>query len=165
MVRQMFATFINECFESYKEKDVSEVKDKFGLVWAAFASKVIRTVDGDISLSWREISAELARVFNDWFSVSFTTDAFLKAFDHRTPLGASPEYDEVLTKISEHEMCIGIFIVNQPSLVSGTMDIGISETNVMTGEVKYYRQHWENGKPKSKTEIGVEDYDKICFGG
>jgi hypothetical protein len=80
-------------------------------------------------------------------------------------LGEYPEYDEVLEKINQHEKCVGIFMVNQPQLVSGTMNIGISETNILTGEVKYFSQKWDKGKPISKTEISKEEYDKICFGG
>jgi len=161
----MFKRLINESFAPYKEVDVNEAKHKFGLIWAAFASKVIRTNQGEIQMSWREISVELAQIFNEWFEVSFTTDAFLKTYDHRTPLGASPEFDEVLKKISQHDECLGIFIINQPQLVSGTMEIGISETNIMTGEIKFYRQLWDKGKPVKKSEIDSEEYEKICFGG
>ncbi len=160
----MFKSFIKDCFGSLKEANVEEAKRKFGLIWSAFASKVIRLKEEEIKLSWREISAQLAEVFNEWHDVSFTTDAFLKVHDHRTPLGAYPEYDEILNAIANQDNCVGIFVVNQPQLVSGSMEIGVSETNFMTGEIIYFKQKWENGKPVGKTEISAEDYETICYG-
>jgi hypothetical protein len=161
----MFKDFISNCFSQLKDANSNDIKNKFGLVWAVFASKVVRLKTGDIQLSWRDISAQLAQIANEWKKSNFTTDAFLNVFDHKRPYGQNAEYDEVLKTIKEHPECVGIYNVSTSRPSPCAQALGIMEVNIVTGEISYFKQNYSAGKPVGdKSTITRDEYDAICYG-
>jgi len=161
----MFREFVESCFATLRQLDANAAKSKFGLIWAAFASKKIVLKQGVVQLSWRDLSAQLAMIYNDWFGLQFTTDAFYNAYDYKKPMGESEEYDEVLLMIHQHPECNGIFIVHNSTMMSSVATcVAFSQTDIVTGEQQYFKQAYENGRPTSEPErITPEEHDRLCY--
>lgn len=152
-------------FAHLKNGTQSIAKTIFGKVWAALASKRVRFVDGEIFMSWRPLSAELAKIFNEWFNATFTTDAFLKAFNPDSPVGIDNEFDNVIMNIVKSSGCIGIFKVKMgPSISTQTKTHVFSEINVITGEEIFYTQNVEHGRLVGiPTRISAKEFETICY--
>jgi len=161
----MFETIIEDCFEDVKLKDANEAKKIFGLIWATFASKKVRFNDGDVFLSWRELSAKLATIYNKWYGCSFTTDAFINVANPLRPIGEDEVYDDTLMSVYRHKECVGIFIVrNGPSIRAHMTEGAYIEIDVVTGEEHYYKQEYNKGHcVDSPKRISAKDYEKLCL--
>ncbi len=161
----MLKILIEECFSNVKNDSPSSAKKTFGYIWAVLASKRIRFNDGDIWIAWRELSAELVNIYNEWFNCSFTTDAFLQAYSPDKPMGEDSKYDNVLMKICAHGNCIGVFKVKTGPAIRSSSNVGIfKEVNVVTGEEHCYKQGYNKGHRVGDTErISVDEYESLCF--
>jgi len=165
-IRTMLKTIIEKTFAKEKKDNTpNESKILFGKIWAVLASKRFRLITGCISLSWRQLSAELAIIYNEWYNTKFTTDAFLKASNTDCPYGLDPLYDEVISRFYALEETIGIFDYRPGPAITSRDKIGIySEINILTGEVYYYMQPFSNGRENGNTQrISQEEYDRMCY--
>ncbi|MCI0557616.1 MAG: hypothetical protein MN733_03915 [Nitrososphaera sp.] len=161
----MFKTFIKSCFSELAQKTPNDVKSRFAMLWALFASKVVRLKSGAIQLSWRELSSELADVANEWHHCNFTTDAFLKSYNHKKKFGEDAEFDNVIKQVSSHPDFLGIFVIQQSRVASGSVVLGFAETNFLTGETTYFRQRYEHGRQAGdKVQISGTEYERLCYG-
>lgn len=161
----MFSKLINDCFQDLKYSDASKCKSTFGYIWAVFASKKIKLKDGEIVMSWREISAELAKIYNEWFNTSFTTDAFLRVINHDTPIGENSKYDEVFMRIYSYPGCAGIYQVLSGKPIMADDELWLfSEVNVVTGEKHCYKQEYVKGNcVGSPKRISNNEFEKLSF--
>jgi len=161
----VFKQIITECFPNLKNEDPNVAKYKMGLIWAVFSSKRVRFKHTNIFLSWREISTQLAELYNEWYNCSFTTDAFLRTEDPDKTVGEDSEYDDILMTIYRHRMCIGIFKVKSGHPIRTSDSVGhFCEINIITGQEYYYTQKYNKGHcvgvPK---RISTTEYEKISL--
>ena len=163
----MLKRIIDECFADLRErKNPGEGKIWFTYMWAVLASKRTRFVDEDyLQLSWRELSAELSYIYNQWYNCRFTTDAFLGMKNPDTKFGEDSIFDEATKRIVGLQSCIGIFrVLSGPSVSSQTNFACFSEINIMTSEQIYYKQPYKNGKSIGPTvRILGEEYEELCY--
>lgn len=161
----MLTKVIEQGFGYLKKQHPNTAKAVFGKIWAALASKRVRFVNGEIFMSWRPLSAELATIFNSWFKTKFTTDAFLKAFNPDTKMGADKGFDDIIMRILKCEGCMGIFAVRMGPMLSAKTDkIAFSEINLVTGEEAYYIQHFKNGRATGQPmRVPANEYEIICY--
>lgn len=162
MVKTMFKRIVQQSFSSFKELNLNEAKIKFCMIWAAFASKTIVYKETKIQLSWREVSIELAKIFNSWYNVDFTTDAFINTYNHTKKLGQDSNYDDIIFTLNNN--CDGIFITNQSQISSISKINTFNKINLVTGEIDYFKHRVMGGKPESETQISKEEYERICYG-
>lgn len=161
----MFKQLIEDCFGDLKAQDPSSAKFYFGFIWAAFASKKVVLKDGTIEMTWREISAELAKIYNEWFSAQFTTDAFYNVVSVNGTGTPSKEYMAAITKVASHPNCLGVFQSVMPIVFSSSKEMPICDINMMTGEHVYSKQQIEKGKLVGlPIPISKEEYERICYG-
>ena len=154
----MFKQVIDECFTHLRERGSGETKTAFGYVWAIFASKKVCFRGETVFLSWRDLSAQLAIVYNDWFGLAFTTDAFLNVCNPDVEMGEDALYDEMFKCVYQHKDCTGIFkITNGVSAAATTDYITYIETDVVTGAEKHYRQQYNSGRPIGDPVIITKD--------
>ena len=160
----MFKQIIEECFADLKAKSPAESKRIFGYIWAVFASKRVRLNDEVIWMTWRELSAELAIIYNEWFKSRFTTDAFLQVQSPELPVGADKVYDEVLMQIYRHTNCVGIFKVKSGPSIRVQDRVGVfTEIDVITGEEHFYKQGYTKGCRVGNPErISVTEHESLC---
>ena len=161
----MLLKVIEQSFAHLKGVHPNAAKSVFGKIWAALASKRVRFLDGEIFMSWRPLSAELAVIFNSWYGTKFTTDAFLKAFNPDTKMGADKEFDDIIMRVIKTPGCMGIFNVRMgPILSANTEVIAFSEINILTGEETYYTQNFKNGRACGQpSRISVTEFERICY--
>lgn len=161
----MLKKLIEECFGDLREQTPEESKQMFGNIWAVLASKRLQTCSGSLFLSWRELSARLAEICNEWHGTHFTTDAFLKVKNPDTPIGADQQYDYVVYELYRHSDVIGIFRVKGGTSIASTDEFGVySEIDIMSGEQHFYRQPYKNGKPVSAPQkISADEYNQFCY--
>lgn len=161
----MFKQVIEECFAHLKTENPANCKRVFGYLWAVFASKRIRFNDEVIWMNWRELSAELATIYNEWFESRFTTDAFLKVQSPEIIIGTDEMYDEVLMQVYRHINCVGIFKVkNGPSIRAQDKVGAFTEINVITGEEHFYKQGYIKGHRVGNPErISATEYEQLCY--
>lgn len=145
--------------------NAGEAKLQFSILWAVCAGKKIRLKSGSVHLSFHELSRELSKLFNEWYGTNFTIDAFYKAYPHKRMRGEDENYDRTLMRIHEHDDCLGLYTIHNPCFIpSANKKLPFCETNVVTGEQKFYVQNFENGKPVDEAvEIDGEEYDKMCY--
>jgi hypothetical protein len=162
----MFKEIVENCFSDLKRDDPSYAKHVFGYIWAVFASKRVRYNNGTVWLTWRELSAELAIIYSEWFDCRFTTDAFLNVVNCEKQVGDDPVYDEVLMQVYRHADCVGIFRVKSGPGIRSRDTAGVfSEIDVVTGEEHFYKQGYEKGNcVGSPSRISANEYEKLCYG-
>lgn len=161
----MFRKIIEECFAELKSETPSDCKKVFEYIWTVFASKRVRFNNGSVWMSWRDLSAKLAIIYNDWFGCQLTTDAFLRTHNPDKPVGEDAMYDEVLMQVYRHTDCIGIFrIKNGPSIRSRDSVGVFSEIDVVTGEEHFYKQGYNKGNRVGNPErISATKYESLCY--
>jgi hypothetical protein len=161
----MLQQVIEQSFGYLKTQHPNAAKAIFGKIWAVLASKRVRFLDGEIFMSWRPLSAELATIYNSWYGTKFTTDAFLKAFNPDTKMGADKEFDEVVMCLIKTPRCMGVFNVRMgPMLSAKTELIAFSETNILTGEEAYYTQNFKNGRACGQpSRISITEFERVCY--
>jgi hypothetical protein len=160
----MFKQIIEECFADLKAESPAKCKRIFGYIWAVFASKRVRLNDEIIWMTWRDLSAELAIIYNEWFKSRFTTDAFLKVQSPELPIGADEMYDEVLMQVYRHTNCVGIFKVKSGPSIRVQDKVGVfTEIDVITGEEHFYKQGYAKGHRVGNPErISATEYESVC---
>jgi hypothetical protein len=161
----MFRKIIEECFGNLKTETPSDAKKIFGYIWGVFASKRVRFNDDSIWMSWRELSAELAIIYNEWFDAKFTTDAFLRTHNPDKPVGEDSAYDDVLMQVYRHTNCIGIFKMKSGPSIRSRDTVGVfSEIDIVTAEEHYYKQEYKKGNRVGNPErISATTYESLCF--
>ena len=161
----MLKQIIEDCFAELKSEDASNSKKLFGYIWAVFASKRVRFTNGNIFLSWRELSAQLAIIYSEWYNCSFTTDAFLNVVSPDKSPGDNKQYDDILMQVYRHKDCIGIFNIKVGTPIRAETTMGISsEVDVVTGEEHYYQQEYAKGNCVGNPKrISAEEYEKFAF--
>jgi hypothetical protein len=162
----MLKKIIEECFADIKENaDPNEGKRVFGHIWAALAGKRARFTDGELFLTWRALSNELAAIYNEWYDRTFTTDAFLQAQDPSMTMGESDEYDDAVLRIYKNANCTGLFAIKMGPPPTAKDAIGVfQEIDVVTGEQLYYQQAFEHGRRSGSAQrITSEQYETICY--
>ena len=161
----MLKEIIEQCFSDIRaNKDPSEGKIVFGYIWAVFASKKVKFNDTEICLSWRDLSARLAEIYNEWYDGNFTTDAFLNVVRHEKVLGEDADYDDALMRIYKHDNCRGIFSTMNIAVRSNTEVSPFKEINIVTGEELFYKQSYKHGKPVGAAQrIDGTEFDTLCY--
>ena len=158
----MLKELISKLFNDYESADASEAKYVFSIVWGALASKIVLYNGVELQFSWRELSSELVSIYNEWYDCDLINDAFVKSYDVENTYGKSDGVYNTILKIL-YDNTQGIFIVNQTILKSSDEYNMCSFTDVITGEVKYYKTFWESGEVKSRVEISRKEYEKECY--
>lgn len=162
----MLKEVIEECFADIRANgDPNEGKAVFGNIWAALAGKRARFGGSEVFLDWRSLSAELAKIYNEWYNQRFTTDAFLRARDPETPLGRYPDYDDAVMRLCQRGDCGGIFLVRIGCAPTYKRPISaFAEVNVVTGEESFYKQEYKNGRAVGPHEsISSDEFEQICY--
>jgi hypothetical protein len=162
----MLKEFINKCFGHFKELDPGDAKDKFGILWAVFASKTVILKNASITLSWRELSSQLADIYNEWYEPQrkFTTDAFYNVYSHKKTLGENADFDKAFMMAYEHEDCITIVRVQEPCFAGSVKVLPICHTDVVTGQQTFFKQHYDKGRVVGNPEkIDSQEYDSLCY--
>ena len=160
----MLKKLVEECFGDLKDQSPAQSKQMFGNIWAVLASKRTKFTTGALFLSWRDLSAQLAKIYNEWHQANFTTDAFLKIKNPDMPVGADEQFDYVVYAIYKHPDCQGIRVKGGTSIASSDKESVYSEINILTGEQHFYRQTYEHGKPAgSPQQISVDEYNQFCY--
>ena len=162
----MLKQIIEECFADIRENnDPNEGKQVFGNIWAALAGKRARFNTDEIFCTWRSLSAQLAAIYNEWYGLRFTTDAFLRVRAPETRMGLYPGYDDAVMRIVRHPDCLGIFIVSHgpPPTLKHTVGV-FCEVNLVTGEETYYQQPVKNGRLAGPSQhISLKEFETICY--
>lgn len=161
----MLRKIVEECFSDLKDSSPPEAKRLFGFIWAVFASKRVRFREGDIFMSWRDLSAQLATIYNEWYQAKFTTDAFYRAVNPNMAIGDNDTYDEMMMRVYRQDNCLGIFVPNAGPPVRHRHKTWVyTETDIITGEKLFYKQGYEQGRCVGNPErISAEDFEKLCF--
>jgi hypothetical protein len=157
---------LEKLFDDVKQrKDPNEGKFFFGKIWTILAGKCLRINNTEISLSWRQLSAELAILYNKWYNGNFTTDAFLKAGSPDFKIGDDENIDSIIEKLAKIHGYVGIFKIKPgPSISYRDKNYVFSETDIVTGEVYYYAKALNGGKQIGEIKrIDKEEFENICF--
>lgn len=162
----MLKEFINKCFGHLRNLDPSDAKETFGMLWAVFASKTVILKNGHITLSWRELSAQLAGIYNEWYNPGrkFTTDAFYNVYSHKKVLGENPDFDKIFMMAYEHEDCLAIVRVQEPCYSGSTNVLPVCHIDIVTGEQSFFKQRYEKGRASGDIEeIDSNEYESLCY--